>query len=174
MFVLWFRETDFCRNYCFFVIKILFTNDLRARVQSCFTCFRPFEILWTVASQAPLSIGFSKQEHWSGLPFPPPGIFLTQGSYPGLLHCRQILPSEPPVQPNSLRACVQFLWERLPSSCGENVVESFGFPGGSDGKESACNAGDMSLIPGLGRSPGEGSGNPLQYSCLENSMDGSA
>ena len=45
-----------------------------------------------------------------------------------------------------------------------------GFPGGSDGKESACNAGDLGLIPGLGRSP-ERSGNPLQYSCLENSMD---
>ena len=42
-----------------------------------------------------------------------------------------------------------------------------GFPGGSDGKESACNAGDMGLIPGLGRSPGEGNGYPLQYSCLE-------
>ena len=46
-----------------------------------------------------------------------------------------------------------------------------GFRGGSDGKEAACSAGDLSLIPGLGRSPGEGSGNPLQYSCLENSMD---
>ena len=43
-----------------------------------------------------------------------------------------------------------------------------GFPGGSDGKESACNAGDLSLILGWGRSPGEGHGNPLQYSCLEN------
>ena len=42
------------------------------------------------------------------------------------------------------------------------------FPGGSDGKESACNVGDLGLIPGLGRSPGEGHGNPLQYSCLEN------
>ena len=42
-----------------------------------------------------------------------------------------------------------------------------GFPGGSDGKESACNAGDLGLIPGLGRSPGGGHGNPLQYSCLE-------
>ena len=41
------------------------------------------------------------------------------------------------------------------------------FPGGSDGKESACNAGDLGLIPGLRRSPGEGHGNPLQYSCLE-------
>ena len=44
-----------------------------------------------------------------------------------------------------------------------------GFPDGSDGKESACNAGDLDLIPGSGRSPGEGNGNPLQYSCLEKS-----
>ena len=43
--------------------------------------------------------------------------------------------------------------------------------GGSDGKESASNAGDPGSIPGSGRSPGEGTGNPLQYSCLENSMD---
>ena len=43
--------------------------------------------------------------------------------------------------------------------------------GGSDGKESACKAGDAGLIPGLGRSPGEGNGNPLQYSCLENPHD---
>ena len=46
-----------------------------------------------------------------------------------------------------------------------------GFPGGSIGKESACNVGDLGLIPGLGRSPGEGNGYPLQYSGLENSMD---
>ena len=47
----------------------------------------------------------------------------------------------------------------------------WGFPGGSDGKESACNAGDPGLILGLGNSPGEGNGNPLQYSYLENPMD---
>ena len=46
-----------------------------------------------------------------------------------------------------------------------------GFPGGSAGKESACNVGDLSSIPGLGRSPGEGKGYPLQYSGLKNSMD---
>ena len=45
------------------------------------------------------------------------------------------------------------------------------FPGGSDSKESACNARDVVLIPGLGRCPGEGNGNPLQYSCLGNPMD---
>ena len=48
------------------------------------------------------------------------------------------------------------------------------FPGGSEVKASASNAGDPGLIPGLGRSPGEGNGNPLQYSCLENPMDGEA
>ena len=46
-----------------------------------------------------------------------------------------------------------------------------GFPGVSDSEESACNAGDLGSIPGLGRPPGEGNGNPLQYSCLENFMD---
>ena len=46
-----------------------------------------------------------------------------------------------------------------------------GFPGGSDGKESTCNEGDLGSIPGLGRSPGEGNDYPLQYSGLENSMD---
>ena len=46
-----------------------------------------------------------------------------------------------------------------------------GFPGGSDGKESSCNVGDLGSIPGSGRSVGEGNGNSLQYSCLENPMD---
>ena len=49
-----------------------------------------------------------------------------------------------------------------------------GFPGGSDGKESACKMGDLGSIPGSGRSPGEENSYPLQYSCLENSMDRSA
>ena len=49
-----------------------------------------------------------------------------------------------------------------------------GFPGGSEVKVSACNAGDLGSIPESGRSPGEGNGNPLQYSCLENPMDGGA
>ena len=46
----------------------------------------------------------------------------------------------------------------------------WGFPGGSDGKESTCNVQDLGLIPELGRSPGGGHGNPLQYSCLENPL----
>ena len=53
-------------------------------------------------------------------------------------------------------------------------VSNWGFPGGSEVKASARNAGDLGSIPGSGRSPGEGNGNPLQYSCLENPMDGGA
>ena len=49
--------------------------------------------------------------------------------------------------------------------------DSWGFPGGSDGKESACHAGDLGSVPGSGRSSGEGNVYPLQYSCLENSMN---
>ena len=52
-----------------------------------------------------------------------------------------------------------------------NLVSSWGFPGGSEGKGSAYNAGDMGSILWMGRSLGEGNGNPLQYSCLENPMD---
>ena len=47
----------------------------------------------------------------------------------------------------------------------------WGFPGSSDGKEFACNVGDLGSVPGLRRSPGEGNDSPLQYCCLENSMD---
>ena len=59
---------------------------------------------------------------------------------------------------------------------GVSAIKSYalscvGFPDSSVGKESTCNAGDVSLIPGLGRSPGEGNGNPPQYSCLENPVD---
>ena len=54
------------------------------------------------------------------------------------------------------------------------VTPATSFPGGSDGKESACSVGNTGSIPGLGRSPGEGNGKPLQYSCLENPMGGEA
>ena len=52
-----------------------------------------------------------------------------------------------------------------------SICRSELFPGGSEVKVSACNAGDLGSIPGSGRSPGEGNGNPLQYSCLENPME---
>ena len=111
------------KEYSLIKVQVLVT-------QSCLTLCN----LWTVAYQAPLSLEFSRQEYWSGLSCPSPGMFLTQGLNLGLLHCH--------------------------------------FPGGSDGKASTYNVGDPGLIPGLGRFSGEGNGNPLQYSYLENPMDG--
>ena len=63
------------------------------------------------------------------------------------------------------------IWAELKSRRASMCPALKGFPGGSDGKESACSAEDAGSIPGLGRSPGEGNGSPLQHSCLENSMD---
>ena len=84
----------------------------------------------------------------------------------------QLVKNPPAMQENP----VQFLgWDDLLERRDRPPTPVFlGFPGGSAGKESACNVGDLGLVPGLGRSPGEGNGNPLQYSCLENSMDGGA
>ena len=60
---------------------------------------------------------------------------------------------------------------KLQKSMESYSKQKEGFPGGSDGKESACNAADLGSNPGLGRSPGEGNGYPFQHSYLENSMD---
>ena len=72
-------------------------------------------------------------------------------------------------------------WQENPSPLTSSLAYlidvsgmKWGFPGGSEGKASACNAGDRGSIPESGRSPGEGNGTPLQYSCLENPMDGGA
>ena len=66
---------------------------------SCFSCVRLFAAPWTVACQAYLSMGFSRQEYWSELPFPTPGVFLTQGSNPRLMLGRWIFDTEPPGKP---------------------------------------------------------------------------
>ena len=74
--------------------------------------------------------------------------------------------------PTVQETLVQFLGREDPLEKGKATTPVFlGFPGGSAGKESPCKAGDLGLIPGLGRSPGEGKGYPLQYSGLENPMD---
>ena len=95
---------------------------------------------WTGPPQAPLSMGFSRQEYWSGLPFPSPGYLPHAGIEPG----------SPALRADSL------------------LTEP---PGKRDGKESACNLGDLGLIPRLGRFPGGGHDSPLQYACLDNPMD---
>jgi len=86
---------------------------------------------------------FSRQEYWSGLPCPPPGDL-----------------SNPGIKPTSLTSPTLAGWFSM-TSLGFPSLRLLGFPYGSSGKESACNAGDLGWIPGLGRSPGEGKGYPL-------------
>ena len=134
--------------------NIVYVACMCAKVpQSCLTLCDP----WTVALQAPLSMGFSRQEYWSGLPCSPPGALPDPGIEPPSFMS--------PALPGSL-----YQQRRLG---GHSICYclKMGLPGGSEGKASACSAEDLGSIPGLGRSPGEGNGNPLQYSCLENSMD---
>ena len=120
------------------------------------------------------------------------GIFLIKGSNLGLPHCRQVLnhpsrqgrPETNYFWANSFRVSYKkkthrrgMRMETMAVSCWlgiafDHLNNVWVFPGGSDNKESACNAGDPGSIPGSRRSPGEGNGNPLQYSCLENLMDG--
>ena len=114
---------------------------------------------------------FSRQEYWSGLPFPSSGDLPNPG----------IKPRSPALQaisllyelPGKLWASSRssFLHSGQQRRINRRVFKTVGFPGGSDGKASACNVGDPVSIPGSGRSPGEGNGNPFQHSCLENSMD---
>ena len=95
-----------------------------------------FATPWTAAHKAPLSMGFSRQEYWSGVPSPSP-----------LFQMRRL----------KVNRKVSLL---LRASLIAQLV-----------KNPPASAGDAGSVPGLGRSPGGGHGNPLQYSCLENPMD---
>ena len=106
---------------------------------------------WTIAYQAPPSMGFSRQKYWSGVPLPSPLQAYRRWQ---LLQCHCSLTHE--------------------SFCFMSLCFYNKSPQTSGFKESTCNAGDLGSIPGLGRSPGERNGYPLQYSCLENPMDGGA
>ena len=122
----------------------------------------------TAARQAPLSLGCSRQEHWSGLPFPSPISQLKPSHISVQAFLVAQLVKNPPAMQETLHSWVgKIPWrrDRLPT------LVVMGFPGGSDGKESSSNAGDLGSIPGSGRSPGKGNGNPLRYSYLENPMD---
>ena len=95
-------------------------------------------------------------------------IFLNSAYYSLASLIAQLVKNPPAMQETWFNSWAgQICWrrDRLP------IPVFLGFPCGSAGKESACNAGDLGLIPGLGRSPGEGKGYPLQQSGLENSMD---
>ena len=110
-------------------------------------------------------MGFCRQEYWGGLPYSPLGILPN----PGI---------EPPSSTSPASADGFFTtsttWEIPKTHCIYSHLLgqiTLGFPGGSEVKVSASNVGDLGLIPGLGRSPGERNGNPVQYSCLENPME---
>ena len=116
---------------------------------SCFSSVRLFAILWLIACQAALSMGFSRQEHWSGLPLPSPGDLSKQGIEPAslssLLHWEvDSLPLVPPEKPR------KWSWK---------VETSF--------TQACIIVWNLFIIR-------EGSGNPLQCSCLENPRDGGA
>ena len=116
----------------------------------------------TAAHQAPPSLGFSRQEHWSGLPFPSQSALGT--SYEWIIHDLSFRDWHVHPCPSMLSPV-----SGLPSlsrlgHCHHMNLACLLIPsptGGSDGKESACNVGDLGSIPGFGRSPGGGNGNPF-------------
>ena len=140
---------------------------------SCFSHVRLCATPWTAAYQAPPSMGFSRQEYWSGVPSPSPkgGLYANKKQQVALhpVNFRLL---------NNIQREIQQAKERLQLKRIQQAYlflnQDLGFSGVSVVKNPPANAGDADLIPGSGRSPGEGNGNPLQYSCLENSMDGGA
>jgi len=123
-------------------------------VLSLFSCVRLFATLWTAARQAPLSLRFSRQEYWSGLPCFPPRDLPNPGTHTSCIS-RQVLHHQ-----HHLRSLIYLFKELAWASLVSQMV-----------KNPPANAGHPCSIHGWGRSSGEGNGNPLQYSCLENSMD---
>ena len=122
-----------------------------------------FATPWTVAHQTPLSMEFSRQAYRNKLPFPSQGIFLTQG-----LNRRSLVSPALASRFFTSWATQEGPYINIWKSCSSAGQSMMGFPGGSEGKVSACNVGHLSSIPGLGWSPGGGHGSPLQYSCLKN------
>ena len=180
------------------------------------SCIQLFATPWTVACTRLHPWDFLGKSAKVGCHFLLQGIFPTQGSNPGLPHCRQTLyhlshqgspngessshqttglDSQPQIilvgltsdstplrrnftQGRHLLYTIVFCLALNPVNCFEwdysrNKIWK-GFSGGSDGRASVCSVGDLGSIPGLGRSPGEGNGSPLHYSCLENPVDGGA
>ena len=100
-----------CMNH--FAVHLKHSKSTMCCAQSL-SCVQLFATPWTMACQALLSRGFSRQEYWSGLPCPAPGDLPTQGSNPGLPYCRCILlPSEPPGKPKNMGAGSLFLLQGI-------------------------------------------------------------
>ena len=150
-----------------------------------------FKTPWTVAHPAPLSTGFPRQEYWSGFPFPSSGDLPNSGIESACLWSlalasryfttstisvsgqgSKILHAAPAARQKEeegrKKKEKKIIWTHYYSA--KDHISSL-FCSSIVGKESTCNERDLGSIPGLGRSPGGGHGNPLHYSCLENPMD---
>ena len=140
---------------------------------------------WAVAHQAPLPVGFSRREHWRGLPCPPPGDLPHPGieAWSPALQADS-LASKPPNKPTIEYTCVYIYIHTHACICHKSYIcvlcidththiytHTYIHAMDFEVVNPCINLGDPSLIPGLGRSPGGGNDNPLQYSCLENPMD---
>ena len=127
-----------------------------------------FATPWTVAHQASPSTEFSRHEHWSGLPFPSPGDLPNPAIESGSPVLQtDTLPSEPP---GNLILLINYLHTHTQRHI-LITISRWGFPGDSVVKNAPANAGNVGSLPGWGRSPGAGNGNPLQESCPGNPMD---
>ena len=136
--------------------KISGTTPLRqACLAQSFSHVQLFVTLWTVALQAPLPMGFPRQEHWSGLPFPTPGDLPTQGLSRCFCIGRWILYHW------SQRGSFPPPTYRIRIVQPPRALQLISMPGSLAGKESACNVGDPGSIPWSGRSTAEGIGYPL-------------
>ena len=143
----------------------------RAVLSQSLSHVRLFATPWTAAHQAPLSMGFSRQEYCSGLPFPPLGIFSTQGSNPGLLHCRWILYQlSHQGGPSVLLRSLYFLlggkslqqeaecwnWVILPQAAWSPVCRGRGIRRGGQAEDDAEETKQVSVCTSTGRSGEEG------------------
>ena len=120
--------------------------------------------------------------HWADMGLTPPLFYRFEPCLVPLLHgfvakqaCLVLWLSKPALLSNHYLTGASYIFYYVQSLSGINYLITYfvplGFTDGSAGKESACNMGDLGSVPRLGRSPGVGNGNPLLYSCLENSMD---
>ena len=150
-------------------VAISFSNAWKWKVKVKLLSRVPlFETAWTAAYQAPPSMGFSRQEYWSGLPLPSPTKYLPYSKW----FCMLIVIIITIFTSHTVRISKKdaYYLQLLQTLYIYNFIHN-GLPWWIRQYKIACNAGDVGLIPGLGRSPGERNGNALQYSCLENSMD---
>ena len=133
---------------------------------SCSVVSNSFATPWTIDHQAPLSVGFSRHEYWSGLPFPSPGDLPNPGIEPGSPRLQaEPLPSEPSVKPLKPKIICLFLYLFTVVWASQVALVVKNPPAKAEDLR------DVVSSPKSGRSPGEGNGNPLQYSCLGNPLN---